>query len=148
MEVQIVVAVLILIALVFLATVDTAFSHLSDVGLRRISSDDESAETSVKFLREILENRPRFRFAISSTIQVLLVIFTVLLTLTVASYTSSTGRILVVTLVLGLIVTVVLRQIVPRLLVRENTERKLLFLLPAIRPIYRLISFFVEPMAT
>jgi putative hemolysin len=148
MEVQIVVAVLILIALVFLATVDTAFSHLSDVGLRRISSDDESAETSVKFLREILENRPRFRFAISSTIQVLLVVFTVLLTLIVASYTTNTPRILTVTLVLGLIATVVLRQIVPRLLVRENTERKLLFLLPAIRPIYRLISFFLDPIAT
>lgn len=148
MEVQFVVAILILIALVFLATVDSAFSHLSDVGLRRISSDDESAESSVRFLREILENRPRFRFAISSTIQILLVVFTVLLTLIVAGFTSSTARILIVTLVLGLIVTVVLRQIVPRLLVRENTERKLLFLLPAIRPVYRLVSFFVEPMAT
>jgi putative hemolysin len=149
MEIEIVAAIIILIALVFLATVDTAFSHISDVGLRRISSDDESGETrsSVKFLREILENRPRFRFAISSTIQVLLVIFTVLLTIIISEFTPNRLRLLVTTLVLGLIATVLLRQIIPRLLVRENTERKLLFLLPAIRPVYRLVSFFVEPLA-
>jgi hypothetical protein len=58
-----------------------AFSHLSDVGLRRVLSDEEFADNkSAKFLREVLENRPRFRFALSSTIQVLLIGFTVLLT--------------------------------------------------------------------
>ena len=134
----------------FLATVDMAFSHLSDVGLRRMSSDEESADkkNSVKFLREILENRPRFRFVLSSTIQILLIVFTVLLTVIVAEYTANRPKIVIFTLFIGLIATVFLRQIVPRLLVRNDTERKLLFLLPAIRPIYGLFSFFVEPLVS
>jgi CBS domain containing-hemolysin-like protein len=146
-QIETLVAIAVLLAMMFLATIDLAFSHISDVGLRRISSDDESAENSVRFLREILENRPRFRFAISSTIQVLLIIFTVLLTVIVSSFTTSHAKWLTVTLVLGLIATVLLRQIFPRMLVSNNTERKLLFLLPAIRPLYRVISFFLEPIA-
>ncbi|MEO6052208.1 MAG: hypothetical protein ABIP78_12885, partial [Pyrinomonadaceae bacterium] len=74
MQIEIIIAVIILLALVFLATVDMAFSHLSDVGLRRVLSEEEFADNkSSKFLREVLENRPRLRFALSSTIQVLLI---------------------------------------------------------------------------
>lgn len=150
MELEMIVAGVILLALIFLATVDSAFSHLSDVGLRRISSDEESLERkhSVKFLREILENRARFRFALSSTIQVLVVSFTVLLTVIISAYTQDIARIITASIVIGLIATVTFRQILPRLLVRNSTERKLLFLLPAIRPIYAFFSFFLEPLNT
>lgn len=149
MQTEIVIASVILLALVFLATVDMAFSHLSDVGLRRISSDDESNErkNAVLFLREILENRLRFRFALSSAIQVLLIGFTVLLTVIVATYVQRKATLLFFALAIGLIATVFFRQIIPRLLVRNETERKLLFLLPAIRPIYAIVSFFLEPIA-
>src|SRR6188768_3712238 len=148
MEFEIVIAAIILLALVFLATVDMAFYHLSDVSLRRISADEEFADkrNSVQFLREILENRPRFRFAISSTIQVMLIVFTVLLTVIISNYTDIKSRILVFALFIGLTATVILRQILPRLLVQNNTEEKLLFLLPAIRPLYALFSFFLEPI--
>ncbi|CAN5498593.1 hemolysin family protein [soil metagenome] len=149
MELEIGIALIILAALVFLATVDMAFSLLSDVGLRRISSDDEFADKrSAKFLREVLENRPRFRFALSSTIQILLICFAVLLTVIVSGYTEGELKILLFSLAIGLAATVLLRQILPRLMVRNNTERKLLFLIPAIRPVYNLVSFFVEPLAT
>ena len=134
METEIIIAVIILLALVFLATVDMAFSHLSDVTLRRISADEEIAEkqSSAQFLREILENRPRFRFAISSAIQVLLICFTVLLTVIVGRiYRDKSKRLLIFALIIGLSATVLLRQIVPRLLVQNETEKKLLFLLPA-----------------
>src|SRR3954464_4800486 len=96
MEIEIVIAVILLIAMVFLATVDMAFSHLSDVSLRRLSSDEELAEkqTSAQFLRGIVENRPRFRFAISSAIQVLLICFTVILTVLLAGFVSERGRLL------------------------------------------------------
>lgn len=148
MEIEIIVAVGLLLLLGFLAAIDVAFSHISDVGLRRITSDDELGETtrSVKFLREILENRPRFRFALSSTIQILLICFTVLLTVIVGNFTVSLTRQIFFTLLIGLVATVLFRQILPRLLVRSDTERKLLFLLPAIRPIYAITSFFVEPI--
>ena len=150
MEIEIIIAVVILLALVFLATVDTAFSHLSDVGLRRISTDEEFGDkkTSTKFLREVLENRPRFRFALSSVIQIFLIFFTVLLTVILSQFTDSKWKLLMSALIIGVIATVFFRQIIPRFLVRNNTERKLLFLLPAIRPIYSLVSFFVEPITT
>jgi len=41
MEIEIALAVVILIAMVFLATVDLAFAHISDVGLRRLASEAE-----------------------------------------------------------------------------------------------------------
>jgi len=149
MEIETIVAVIILIAFTFFAIIDMAFSHLSDVGLRRISSDDElvGKESSVTFLREILEHRPRFRFALSSVIQILLICFTVILTVIISEYTIGKVRLLTVSLIIGLVATVLFRQIIPRLLVRKNAEKKLVFLLPAIRPIYRLVSFFVDPIA-
>ncbi|MEO6050042.1 MAG: hemolysin family protein, partial [Pyrinomonadaceae bacterium] len=116
--------------------------------LRRVLSEEEFADNkSSKFLREVLENRPRLRFALSSTIQVLLISFTVLLTVIITFYTANKGKLLFFGLAIGLAATVLLRQILPRLLVKNNTERKLLFLLPAIRPIYALVSFFVAPIA-
>src|SRR5688572_24703321 len=83
MEIEIALGVLILFAMVFLATVDLAFSHLSDVGLRRLASDSEDSQNqgTALFLREILEYRARFRLALSSTIQILLVSFAVITTL-------------------------------------------------------------------
>ena len=149
MELEIIIAGAVLVAMVFLATVDMAFSHLSDVGLRRLSSDEELADkqTSAQFLRDVLENRPQFRFGLSSAIQVLLIIFTVLLTVIVATNTESKGRRLSIALVIGIGATVLFRQIIPRLVVQNNTERKLLFLIPIIRPIYKIVSFFAEPLA-
>ena len=64
----------------------------------------------------------------------------------VRHFTESIGRLIFFTLIIGLVATVLFRQILPRLLVRSDTERKLLFLLPAIRPIYAITSFFVEPV--
>ena len=149
MEIEIIVAVALLLILGFLAAVDAAFSHISDVGLRRISSEEDSVDTSrsVKFLREILENRPRFRFALSSAIQILLIGVTVLLTVIVSHFTSTSFELLLFSLLMSLLATVLIRQILPRLLVRNNTEKKLLFLLPAIRPIYAVASFFVESVS-
>jgi putative hemolysin len=148
MGIELILAAALLIAMLFLATVDMAFSHISDVGLRRISSDDELADKkrSVSFLREILDNRPRFRFALSSTIQVLLIGFTVLVTLALAEYISIKWERLAAAFGASLVATVLLRQIVPRLLVIKDPERKLLFLLPAIRPLYAVVSFFVDPV--
>jgi len=148
MEIEIIVAAVLLLIVVFLATIDGAFSHISDVGLRRISSDDEnSGSSSIEFLREILDNRPRFRFAISSSIQVFLIAFTVLLTVIVSAYTTSRVELLAFALLFGLVGTFVLRQIVPRVIVRKNPEQKLLILLPAIRPVYRFVSILVGPFA-
>ncbi len=149
MEIEIVLGVFILIALVLLATVDLAFSQLSDLSLRKLSSesDDTLNERSTKLLRTILEDRPRFRFALSSTIQFLLITFTVLVTYIVMSRTTDRNTVLLFGLVFGLVVTVLFRQIIPRLIVRNRPERSLLFLLPVVRPLYYAASFLTAPIS-
>jgi CBS domain containing-hemolysin-like protein len=147
MEIELVIAGVCLLFLVFLATIDMAFSHVSDVSLRRLAADSEEAEQtkSAVFLREIVENRPRFRFVLSSTIQVLLIAFTVLLTVVIIPLMVDRTELLFVALILALVSTVVFRQILPRLVVRTNAEQVLLFLLPISRPLYGAVSFVAKP---
>ncbi len=149
MVIEIVVGALILIALVFLASVDLAFSHLSDLSLRRLSSesDDTLNKRSTQLLRTILADRPRFRFALSSAIQALLIGFTVLVTWMVLNWTNDRTLLLVYALLIGLFVTAVFRQIIPRLLVRDKPERKLLVLLPIVRPLYAAATVLTSPFA-
>ncbi|HKP68042.1 MAG TPA: hemolysin family protein [Pyrinomonadaceae bacterium] len=141
MEIEIALAVVILIAMVFLATVDLAFAHISDVGLRRLASDAEDSKNqqTARFLREILEFRLRFRLALSATIQVLLISSAVIVTLVGIRITTTRTGLVVFSLVVGLAVTVIFRQVIPRLIVRNDPDKKFLFLLPIVRPIYLLI---------
>lgn len=149
MEIEIVVGVAILFALVLLATVDLAFSHLSDLSLRRLSSETDETlnKRSTQLLRTILDDRPRFRFALSSAIQFLLIGFTVLLTWVILNRTDDRSTILILALLLGILVTVFFRQIVPRLIVRNRPERALLFLLPVVRPLYALATVLTAPIS-
>ena len=147
MEIEILLAAVILIAMIFLATVDLAFSHLSDVGLRRLASESDDSQNSrtALFLREILEYRPRFRLSLSSTIQVLLISFAVLTTLIGTRLDLSRTGLVFFALVIGLVATVVFRQILPRLIIRNNPEKKFLLLLPIVRPLYRFVYAVTAP---
>jgi putative hemolysin len=148
MEIEIIIAVLILFALIFLATIDMAFTQLSDVGLRRLSTDDdeEPKPRSTEFLREILENRPRFRFTLSAAIQILLIIFSVLVTLVTQRLVETRGELIFFSLLFGLLLSGIFRQLIPRLITWRNPESKLLFLLPFVRPIYTLMSLIADPL--
>jgi putative hemolysin len=143
MEIEIVIAVIILLALVFLATIDMAFTQLSDVSLRRISSDLE--ETKNDFLREVLENRPRFRFALSATIQILLIVFSVLATLITIRFFETQTQYLAVSLLVCLGSSFMFRQFIPRLATLKEPENKLLYLLPFIRPLYGFMTVLADP---
>jgi putative hemolysin len=150
MQIEIVIAVLILVVLTFLATVDMAFVQLSDLGLRRLTSDtEENPNVNTAFLREILENRPRFRFALSASIQILLIIFSVLVTLICLRYFPfDRTQLLLVSLGIGLGLSGVFRQFIPRAITYNNPERILLLFLPLIRPIYGFLSFVADPFAS
>lgn len=126
-----------------------AFSQLSDVSLRRISSDaeEESKTRSARFLHEILENRPHFRFALSAAIQVLLVVFTVFAALLVYRFYPTSRDILIYSLLGSLVLTILFRQILPRFIVGKNPEKRLLTLLPIMRPLFRLWSFIALPFS-
>jgi hypothetical protein len=82
MQIEIILTFLLLIGLSLLATVDMAFGQLSDVGLRRLitEAEERSKSRSSTFLKRVLGNRPRFTFALSATIQILLVAVAVLVT--------------------------------------------------------------------
>jgi putative hemolysin len=135
--------------MVFLATVDMAFSYLSDIGLRRLATEsEENKPQSTQFLREILDNRPRFRFALSSAIQILLIGVTVILTLIGLRFAPDDRTMLVLIALLSAgASTVIFRQILPRMFVRNNPEQKLLFLLPIVRPLYRAAALVTTPFA-
>lgn len=150
MELEIAACVSILVVLVFLATIDMAFSHLSDLSLRRLSSDTEDAgkRKTFIFLRQILDDRPRFRFGLSSAIQFLLITFTVLVTVLTLRFTQDRTWLLVFALIIGLLATVLFRQILPRLIVRSNAESVLLFLLPIVRPLYLITARITTPIAS
>src|SRR4051794_17764562 len=112
MEFEIASLLIILVVLVFLATVDTAFARLSDVSLRRLATDaeEEGKKGSASLLRDILENRGPFRLILSSTIQILLIGFTVVLTLLIKTFVPEDVSLLFLSLAAALALTVLLRQ--------------------------------------
>ncbi len=144
MEIEIAIAVIILFLLVFLASVDIAFTQLSDLSLRRVSADLE--ESNNLFLREILENRPRFRFALSTSIQIFLIVFSVIIAHLTFFYFNFRTQYLLVSLLFALGLSFIFRQFIPRLITWKNPEGKLLYLLPFIRPFYGVMSFLSDPL--
>lgn len=148
MEFEIIIAIIILFAVVFLATIDMAFSQLSDVSLRRLFSDLEESPRlkTIEFLGQILENRPRFRFSLSASIQILLIVFSVLVTVVIFYFFQTPTERLLYSLLVGLSFSVIFRQVIPWFLTRNNPEKKLLFLLPFVRPLYDFLPFIADPI--
>src|SRR5918993_1865578 len=146
MQLEIGLTLLLLLLLSLLATVDMAFGQLSDVGLRRlIGENGEKPEARSRvFLKQVLENRPRFGFALSATIQILLVVVAVLIT-SISLTLFPNKRLVLVGLVAGLILAGVFRQLIPLFIATRNPEGTLLFLLPAIPPFFPIMAFIADP---
>ncbi len=146
MELEIGLALLLLIVLSLLATVDMAFAQLSDVGLRRLIGEngDKPEPRSRIFLRQALENRPRFSFALSAMIQILLVVVAVLIT-SISLSLFPEPRLVLIGLVTGLILAGIFRQLVPLFIATRNPEGTLLFLLPIVRPFFPIMAFVADP---
>jgi len=147
MEVELAISFVLLLALTSLATVDMAFGQLSDVGLRRLAAEAEEHPNAryAPLLKEILQNRARFSFTLSAAIQILLVVFSVLVTYISLQWFSANSLALFISLASGLVLAGIFRQFIPRMLSLRNPEGKLLRLLPALRPFYRTIAFAAEP---
>src|SRR3977135_543775 len=146
MQIEFIIALLLLVGLSLLATVDMAFGQLSDVGLRRLitEAEERSKLRSSAFLKQVLENRPRFSFAISATIQILLVAVAVLVTsISLASFQQD--RFVLVGLLGGLILAGIFRQLIPLFISTRDPEGTLLFLLPLVRPLLPLMAFAADP---
>src|SRR5215216_3857300 len=146
MELEIGLALLLLIVLSLLATVDMAFAQLSDVRLRRLigENEDKPESRSRVFLQQVLENRPRFSFALSAMIQILLVVVAVLIT-SISLTIFPERRLVLVGLVAGLILAGIFRQLIPLFISTRNPEGTLLFLLPVVRPFFSIMAFIADP---
>jgi putative hemolysin len=146
MGIEIGITCLLLVGLTFLATVDMAFGQLSDVGLRLLITEAEERESrAAAFLKEIQEDRPRFRFTIGAAIQIQLVAVSVLVTSILLRWFQGLG-LLVVALIAGLLLAGIFRQLIPRLISLRNPEKTLLVLLPVVKPFYRLLTFIADPL--
>jgi CBS domain containing-hemolysin-like protein len=145
MGIEIGITCLLLVGLTFLATVDMAFGQLSDVGLRLLISEADESPSAAAFLKEIQEDRPRFRFTIGAAIQIQLVAVSVLVTSILLRWFQGLG-LLVVALVAGLLLAGIFRQLIPRLISLRNPEKTLLTLLPIVKPFYRMLSFIADPL--
>lgn len=145
-EIELILALILLIGLSLLATVDMAFGQLSDVGLRRLISETEELQKlrTATFLKQVLENRPRFSFAISATIQILLVAIAVLVT-SISLTQFQEDRFVLVGLLTGLVLAGIFRQLLPLFISTRDPEGTLLFLLPVIRPVLPLMAFAADP---
>ena len=147
MEIELAISFFLLCALTFLAAIDMAFGQLSDVGLRRLAAEAEEHPTAryTPFLKEILENRSRFSFTLSAAIQILLVVFSVLVTYISLQWFSANSLALFISLASGLVLAGIFRQFIPRIISLRNPEGKLLRLLPLLRPFYRVLAYAAEP---
>lgn len=147
MEIEIAISLILLLVLTFLASVDMAFGQVSDIGLRRLVAEAEEQPNArhAPFLKEILENRARFSFTLSAAIQILLVIFTVLVTFISLQWFSANGLALFISLAIGLVLAGIFRQFIPRFISLRDPEGKFLTLLPWVRPFYRGLAFAAEP---
>lgn len=147
MEIELAISLVLLLVLTFLASVDMAFGQLSDIGLRRLVAEAEEHPNAryAQFLKEILENRSRFSFTLSAAIQILLVVFTVLVTFIALQWFSTNTGALFISLAIGLVLAGIFRQFIPRLISLRNPEGKFLRLLPIVRPFYRALAFAAEP---
>ncbi len=146
MEIEIGITCLLLVALTFLATIDMAFGQLSDVGLRRLitEAEDRQASRRTPLLNEILENRPRFRFTLTAIIQILMVAVSVLVT-SISLQLFPHTRFILIAFAIGVALSVIFRQLIPRLVSLRNPEGVLLLLLPLYQPFYRALSYIAVP---
>jgi CBS domain containing-hemolysin-like protein len=123
-----------------------AFGQLSDVGLRLLIAEaEERASAAAAFLKEIQEDRPRFRFTLGASIQIQLVAVSVLITSILLRWFYGLD-LLLLALFTGLVLAGIFRQLIPRLISLRNPEKTLLALLPAVKPFYHLLSFVADPL--
>ncbi len=146
MQIELILTLLLLVGLCLLATVDMAFGQLSDVGIRRLITvvQERKKHRSSEFLKQVLENRPRFSFAISATIQILLVIVAVLIT-SISLTLFQERRFVLIGLLAGLVLAGIFRQLIPLFISTRDPEGTLQFLLPVIRPLLPVMAFAADP---
>jgi CBS domain containing-hemolysin-like protein len=135
----------ILLLLVFLSTIESAYESLSEVSLRVLGGEREGRPGRVQFFRELMEHRRRFELILILGTQLSIAAIAILL----ADVFIDAGvrSPLLLAFVAAFIVVVLFRQLVPRLLAQNHPEDVFWALLPFFQIFYRFFSLFVAPIA-
>jgi len=134
----------VLLLLVFLSTIESAYESLSDVSLRVLSGERENGDARTRSFRELMEHRRRFELILILGTQLLIAGIAILL----ADVLIDTGirTPLVLSFVAVFIVVVLFRQLVPRLVTQNHPEEVFWALLLVFRFFYRFSSIVVAPV--
>jgi putative hemolysin len=142
---ELIVTGLVLLTLVFLSTIESAYEALSEVSLRVMASERATSSRAI-FFRELLEHRRRFELILIMGTQLSIAAIAILVDdLLVA--TGIRGA-LAATLAAVFVVIVLFRQLVPRLIAQNNPEEVFWMLLPVFRLFYVALSIVVTPIST
>ncbi|HKP86245.1 MAG TPA: hemolysin family protein [Blastocatellia bacterium] len=133
-----------LLVLVFLSTIESAYESLSEVALRLMAAEHET-EPRVRFFRELLEHRQQFELMLILGTQLSIAAIAIMLADTLSSVLAHGA--VALTLVIVFLVVVLFRQLVPRLLAQNNPQEVLWQMLPLFKIFYRLFSVFVAPVS-
>jgi len=146
MLIELIVTAGVLLLLVFLSTIESAYESLSEVSLKVLSGDDEESPRRVRFFRELMEHRRRFELILILGTQLSIAAIAILLADVFVD--AGVASPLLLAFVSAFIVVVLFRQLVPRLLTQNQPEEVLWTLLPVFQGFYRLFSVLVTPVTT
>jgi putative hemolysin len=144
MLIELIVTGVLLLVLVFLSTIESAYESLSEVALRLMAAEHED-HPRVRFFRELLEHRQRFELNLILGTQLSIAAIAIMLAGGLSAFLTH-GPVLLA-LVLVFLVVVVFRQFVPRLLAQNKPQEVLWSLLPLFKIFYRLSSVLVAPIS-
>lgn len=166
MEYEIGLTGIFLLVLVFLSTIESAYTQLSDVALRLLAQESNgngnSKSRRVRFLRELVDNHQLFSFTVTAGIQLCVISVTILLThlawvINNRSWQLNAELLALLTFVVTLLIITLCRQLLPYLFSQNAPESTLLALLPifevfyrlgspAVYPVYKLLQTFKKPV--
>lgn len=134
----------VLLVLIFLSTIESAYESLSEVSLRVLSSEHEDNQRRVRFFRELMEHRRRFELILILGTQLSIAAVAILL----ADIFMDAGMRapLAVAFVAAFLVVVLFRQLIPRLLAQNHPQDVFWTLLPLFQIFYRVFSVLVAPV--
>lgn len=145
MAIELIVTGALVLVLIFLSTIESAYESLSEVSRRVLGSEREDSPRRARFLRELMEHRRRFEMILVLGTQLSIAAIAILLT------DVFIGAGLRAPLLLGLVavfaIVMLFRQLVPRLFTQNHPDDVFWTLLPPLEVFYRFSSVFVAPVA-
>jgi CBS domain containing-hemolysin-like protein len=144
MLIELIVTGLVLLTLVFLSTIESAYESLSEVSLRVMAAERASSSRAI-FFRQLLEHRRRFELILIMGTQLSIAAIAILLNSLLAA--AGVRAAIALTLVAVFAVIVLFRQLVPRLIAQNNPEEVFWMLLPVFRLFYVPLAIVVTPIS-